>query len=276
HQLTSLIIEQYHKQCGHQVTNTTLANIRQKYWIPRGRQSVKKCLRNCLQCKIWSSKPYRYSDSPALPSCRSQPSRPFSHIGIDFAGPFKVVDTDNENKEQKRWVCLFTCTATRTVHLETVKDTSTKQFIKRLRRFVARRRQPSYILSDNASNFTAGKEAVINSRPLTYPGSTVEDSVVLRPIDFLVQNANIYLIHPQFEEKDEDYMPTISNKQEAVRYYQKLQEQLAYMWKRWRDLYLLELRNHHQTKVKLTAVARAQHGAAGSKLGRLTKRLSFT
>lgn len=52
HHLTHLIIEQYHKQCGHQGTNATLANLRQKYWIPKGRQTVKKCLRKCLQCKI--------------------------------------------------------------------------------------------------------------------------------------------------------------------------------------------------------------------------------
>ncbi|VDO85063.1 unnamed protein product, partial [Haemonchus placei] len=42
HNFTNLIIQEIHRRCGHQGVNGTLANIRLNYWIPKGRQTVKK------------------------------------------------------------------------------------------------------------------------------------------------------------------------------------------------------------------------------------------
>uniref|UniRef100_A0A0N4Y146 Integrase catalytic domain-containing protein n=1 Tax=Nippostrongylus brasiliensis TaxID=27835 RepID=A0A0N4Y146_NIPBR len=150
------LINESHVRCGHQVVNGTLANIRLKYWVPKARQIVRKCLRRCIICKKWSGKPYHYPASPPLPMARTSPTRPFSHIGIDLAGPFRVLDP--EKQEQKRWIFLSTCMTTRAVHLETVNDLGAIKVIHVLRRFIARRGKPQVIISDNATNFKASND----------------------------------------------------------------------------------------------------------------------
>ena len=50
------------------------------------------------------------------PSGTITPSRQFAHVGIDFLGPL-YVKTEFQEAE-KAYVCLFTCCATRAVHLE--------------------------------------------------------------------------------------------------------------------------------------------------------------
>ena len=46
---------------------------------------------------------------------------PFTHIGLDFAGPLYVetkTSEDESDESQKVYVCLLTCASTRAVHLE--------------------------------------------------------------------------------------------------------------------------------------------------------------
>ena len=47
---------------------------------------------------------------------------------------------------QKIWICLFTCMAVRSVHLELVKGLSAELFLDFLRRFIARRGKPAMII----------------------------------------------------------------------------------------------------------------------------------
>ena len=50
------------------------------------------------------------------PSGAVTPSSPFAQVVIDFLGPLYI---ENEFQEaEKAYVCLFTCCATRAVHLE--------------------------------------------------------------------------------------------------------------------------------------------------------------
>ncbi|KAK6032377.1 Tas retrotransposon peptidase A16, partial [Ostertagia ostertagi] len=158
HNFTSLLVKDIHTRCGHQGVNGTLANLRLNYWLPKGRQIVKKLLKSCLVCKKWNSKPFFYPDSPPLPHSRTEPSRPFLHVGIDLAGPFQVLSS--ENGETKRWILLLTCMVTRAVHLEIVNSLSAIDFLNGLRRFIARRGKPVLIISDNATNFTLGCEII--------------------------------------------------------------------------------------------------------------------
>ncbi|KIH55209.1 Tas retrotransposon peptidase A16 [Ancylostoma duodenale] len=92
HPFTNLFVQDAHLRCGHQGVNGTLANIRLKYWIPTGRQVVKKYLKSCLKCKRWNARPYFYPNSPPLPRQRTQPSRPFSHVmSASSAKAFTIV-----------------------------------------------------------------------------------------------------------------------------------------------------------------------------------------
>ena len=59
----------------------------------------------------------------------------------------------------KRYLCLFTCSATRAVHLEMAFSLSTTDFLNEFSRMVAKRGRPEEVTSDNGSNFVgANKE----------------------------------------------------------------------------------------------------------------------
>ena len=53
----------------------------------------------------------------------------------------------------KRWECIFTCLATRAVHLEVASSLESNDFINILERFICRRGNPKLIRSDCGTNF---------------------------------------------------------------------------------------------------------------------------
>ena len=85
-----------------------------------------------------------------LPTFCLEESAPFTHIGMDCFGPFVTVD---ERKEKKRYGVVFTCLASRAVHIEVIDDMSTDTFINSLRCFVAIRGPVRSIVCDRGSNF---------------------------------------------------------------------------------------------------------------------------
>ncbi|XP_018577810.1 uncharacterized protein LOC108916094 [Anoplophora glabripennis] len=143
------IITHTHEKLHHGGVNITLAEIRKKYWILRGRQKIKSILSRCVTCKKFRGKPGDTQFAP-LPRERILSSRAFDVIGTDFAGPLYI-----KEKEQIRkvYVMLITCVVTRAVHLELVPNISTECCLRGLRRFMARRGVPSVIYSDNAKSF---------------------------------------------------------------------------------------------------------------------------
>ena len=62
-----------------------------------------------------------------LPTERVTPSPPFTHVGIDFLGPLYIKNAFQE--AEKSYVCLFTCCATRAVHLELTRSMTTESFL---------------------------------------------------------------------------------------------------------------------------------------------------
>ncbi|XP_065180039.1 uncharacterized protein LOC135810477 [Sycon ciliatum] len=148
--LSTLIIREVHARLIHAGVSHTLAQIRQKYWLPQGRAAVKAVLSKCVICQKHEGQPFRLPQMPQLPAERVQQSHPFQYIGLDYLGPFSV---NISSTTQKVWVCLFTCMATRAVHLEVVMGLTTAQFVNCLKRFIARRGRPDKIISDNAPQF---------------------------------------------------------------------------------------------------------------------------
>ena len=87
HMFTELVVWDCHQRIHHCKVRATLAEIRLRYWVTRGRQYVKKVLKGCLICKKLEGKAF---DSPTMaPLLASQVSEAplFSSISIDFAGP---------------------------------------------------------------------------------------------------------------------------------------------------------------------------------------------
>ena len=90
HHLSFLIVYSIHRQLKHALVKQTLTELRQKYWIFKGRSYVRNLVRKCTRCRRLSSKSYRYPSSPALTKLRMIDSHPFATTGIDnFAWYFK-------------------------------------------------------------------------------------------------------------------------------------------------------------------------------------------
>lgn len=90
-----------------------------------------------------------------LPKPRVNISSPFSHTGIDYAGPISILQRRRPGRPQlsKGYICLFVCLSTKAIHLELVGDMSAATFIAALDRFTSRRGIPSDIYSDNGTYF---------------------------------------------------------------------------------------------------------------------------
>ena len=127
HWFTELVIRDTHERVKHSGIRNTLATVRERFWMVRGRETVKKSLRHCVVCRKVEGVPYRPPRAPDLPNYRVSDDPPFSHTGLDFAGPLYVKGSKNdvsstcETTSSKVWVLLLTCAATRAVHLELVR-----------------------------------------------------------------------------------------------------------------------------------------------------------
>ena len=150
--LTELIVWDCHQRVHHCKVRSTLAELRSRFWVIKGRQYVKKVLKGCFICKKLEGKAFDSPIMAPLPAFRVSEAPPFSTVGIDFAGPLYV---KTKKGMSKCYIALFSCCVTRAVHLELVYDLSTPTFICCFRRFCARRGTPSIIVSDNAKTFKA-------------------------------------------------------------------------------------------------------------------------
>lgn len=149
HPFTRLLISWEHRRLLHAGVRDTLSQLRERYWIIRGRQAIKSVIRRCLPCQKQSCRAAEEPTAP-LPPYRVTQADPFETTGIDFAGPIFYNDNGSEHKA---YIALFTCATTRAVHLELVRDLSAKSFLMAFKRFVSRRGICKTVLSDNALTF---------------------------------------------------------------------------------------------------------------------------
>ncbi|XP_052562663.1 uncharacterized protein LOC120431010 [Culex pipiens pallens] len=150
HYITELLIDWYHRRFGHGFGETVVNEIRQRFHISNLRVLVREYPKKCNFCKMEKAEPEVPRMAP-LPAARVTPhERAFTRVGIDYCGPFAV---RFGRGTVKRWVALFTCLATRAVHLEVVASLSTESCKLALRRFINRRGAPAEIYTDNGTNF---------------------------------------------------------------------------------------------------------------------------
>ena len=167
-----LVIRDTHEKLFHGGVSHTLANVRLRYWIPQGRAAVRQVLRSCTLCKRYDGRPFSLPPMPPLPPQRILQSDPFRFVGIDYLGPL-LIREDRTSPPVKMWVALFTCLVVRAIHLECVYDLSAATFLDCLRRFVARRGVPEYVVSDNAPNFHLTQ----NTLDLAWSQATTDSAV---------------------------------------------------------------------------------------------------
>ena len=133
----------------------TLNEIRPNgFWILGGSSIVTNLISSCVKCQRLrgSVQEQRMSD---LPEDRLESTPPFTYCAVDYFGPFIV---KNGRTELKRYGVLFTCLASRAIHLEIANSLETDSFINALRRFISRCGPIHQLRSDQGTNFVGARK----------------------------------------------------------------------------------------------------------------------
>ena len=150
HHVTDLVIRHCHELTAHQGRGMTLSKIRNNgFWVLGSTNRVSKFIRNCVTCNNLRS-PAQIQKMSDLPSDRVTPAAPFTYCGIDCFGPWWIKES---RTEMKRYGLLFTCMASRAVHIETLNSMTTDSFIQAYRRFAALRGPVRQLRCDRGTNF---------------------------------------------------------------------------------------------------------------------------
>ncbi|RVE41994.1 hypothetical protein evm_013355 [Chilo suppressalis] len=86
---TYLIIEAFHRENCHAGVNTMQYLLNQQFWIISAKRAIRHCLSKCVSCYKTKSVPLEpyMSDLPAI---RINQVKPFSVVGTDYGGPFRI------------------------------------------------------------------------------------------------------------------------------------------------------------------------------------------
>ena len=108
-----------------------------------------------------------------LPANRTNPSSPFSFVGIDYAGPLSFKQ-GNRRKPiiSKGYIAVYVCFSTKAVFFDLVVDLTTEAFFASMRQFCSIYGVPADIFSYNSSNFVGANAELIRLKKLLQSDST--------------------------------------------------------------------------------------------------------
>ena len=148
--LTKLLIRHVHVKVRHGGRGMTLNELRsQGFWIVGGNSAVRQVIFECVTCRRLRGAVGEQKMAD-LPKARTEEAPPFTYTAVDYFGPWYV---KQGRSNVKRYAALFTCMASRAVHVEIAHSMETDSFLQALRRFICRRGSVRELRSDRGSNF---------------------------------------------------------------------------------------------------------------------------
>ncbi|KAI8513813.1 hypothetical protein Bbelb_081370 [Branchiostoma belcheri] len=160
--------------------NYVTAKVRERYWIPQSSTLIRKIISRCVTCRRHHGKTGEQKMAD-LPEHRVIPDEPpFTRVGVDYFGP---IETKRGRSIVKRYGVVFTCMATRAVHIEKADSLDTDSCIDALRRFIARRGQVKQIWSDNGTNLV-GAKAELKKEIARWNQDKIKDTLLQKEVDW--------------------------------------------------------------------------------------------
>jgi len=114
---------------------------------------------------------------------RIEPAPPFTYCGVDFFGPWQV---QQGRTVVKRYRALFTCLASRAVHIEVETDS----FLTALRRFLCRRGSVRETRCDRAGMNFIGAEAELKKAIEEMDDQKIKAELLKESIDWIKNPAS--------------------------------------------------------------------------------------
>ena len=68
---------------------STMAKVREQYWVPRLRRSTKRVVKNCYECRRFQVHVFSSPPQGNLPKDTTEGQTPFQVVGVDYVGPLK-------------------------------------------------------------------------------------------------------------------------------------------------------------------------------------------
>ena len=117
--ITNLIIRHYHEKVKHQGRGIMMDELRASgYWSVGASSAASSVISKCVPCRKLGGT-FQEQRMVELPEDRLELAQPFTNCADDYFGSFIIKEG---RKELKRYGVVFTCMASRAVHLE-VADT---------------------------------------------------------------------------------------------------------------------------------------------------------
>lgn len=159
HQVSELIIRHFHERVHHQGRLITSGSVREAgYWVIGTHRMTSSLIESCVTCKRLRGGTLT-QHMANLPPARSDTSPPFTNVGLDVFGPWKIATRRlrGGTANAKRWSLIFTCLSSRAIHLEVLETLEASSFICALRRFLAIPGLVKKLRCDQGTNFVGGK-----------------------------------------------------------------------------------------------------------------------
>jgi hypothetical protein len=165
----------------------TLNELRERgYWIIGGASAVSNYIFKCTTCCKLRA-PVQQQKMADLPEDRLEPAPPFSYSAVDYFGPFLIKEG---RKQVKRYGVLFTCMASRAIHIETSNTLDTDSYINALRRFLSERGPVRQMRSDRGTNFV-GANRELTEALSEMDEEKVSDVLLKENCDFIKVKMNV-------------------------------------------------------------------------------------
>ena len=118
---------------------------------------VKNLISKCIVCK----KKFQRVESQvmsSLPIERLKPSPPFTNVGVDLFGPFRIKGEVQKRVKGKCFGVIMTCLVSRAVYVDVAVNYSLDAFMQVVRRFASIRGWPKKFFSDKGSPLVAASK----------------------------------------------------------------------------------------------------------------------
>ena len=173
--VTRLVIRHYHEKVQHQGRGITMNELRASgYWIVVASVAVASAISKCVTCRKLRDT-VQEQRMAELPEDRVDPAPPVANCAVDYFGPFIIKEG---RKELQRYGILFTCMASRAVHIEVADTLETDSFMSALRRFVCRRGPIRQLRGDQGTNFVGAKTEFIAQNFIVFRDMYLQCSIL--------------------------------------------------------------------------------------------------